>query len=223
MGNVAKKKARQFCIEYRFMDSSKENIESVIRQIGYTIVEFSYIFNDEDVQNLIDALKISDDLTRSRGFTYASSNHRIVFLNEDLSDEEKRIVLTHELGHIYCKHFGYGTIIGTDVQDEHEANEFEHYILNIPNSTKAEIWFFNNIRIITIVTIVSLLLAIAVGVWVKKQYEEKRYYGEYYITETGTKYHEKDCMFVKDKTSVRRLTEEEFQSGNYEPCKTCLP
>ena len=39
----------------------------------------------------------------------------------------------------------------------------------------------------------------------------------------GNKYHEKDCIFVKDKTNVHRMTEEEFESGEYEPCRICLP
>lgn len=83
VGIKSKKKAKHFCIEYQFRDSSKTNIKKVIEQLGYTIIEFNYIFNDEDIQNLIDALKISDDLIRSRGFTYANTNQRIVFVNED--------------------------------------------------------------------------------------------------------------------------------------------
>lgn len=223
MEKAAKKKAKQFCLEFKFKDSSKASLEKVIEQFGYTIVEFNYIFNDEDVQILIDSLKISEEVIRSRGFTYADTNHRIVFVNEDLSDDEKRIVLAHEFGHIYCKHFSYGTIIGTDVQDEHEANEFEHYILNLPSSIKIKIWLLENKILCFSLAIIILIVLLVIGIYMKTQHDEAVYYGEYYITETGTKYHEKDCMFVKDKTSVRRLTEEEFQSGNYEPCKTCLP
>ncbi len=53
--------------------------------------------------------------------------------------------------------------------------------------------------------------------------QQKNYYGEYYITDTGHKYHRADCIFVKNKENVRRLTEEEFFSGDYEPCEMCLP
>ncbi len=68
-----------------------------------------------------------------------------------------------------------------------------------------------------------MIASIGLGIWLKNIHDEKTYYGEYYVTETGSKYHEKNCMFVKDKNSVCRLIEEEFQSGDYEPCKTCLP
>ena len=29
--------------------------------------------------------------------------------------------------------------------------------------------------------------------------------------------------YIKDKKDVYRLTKEEFESGNYEPCQACLP
>ena len=52
---------------------------------------------------------------------------------------------------------------------------------------------------------------------------EQRYYGDFYITTTGSKYHEKDCIFIKHKDNVERLTVEQFESGEYEPCDICLP
>ncbi len=223
MDGAGRKKAKQFCIEYEFTVSAKENLVKAVQQLGYTIVEFNCIFNDEDVQTLIDLLGISDDLIRSRGFSYVDSNHRIVFVNEDLSEEEKSIVLAHELGHIYCKHFNHGTIIGVDVQDEFEANEFGQYILNVPASKKAHIWARKHKKVIAFTLAISMIFIVVSAFWIKKQHEEKRYFGDYYVTETGNKYHEKDCIFIKDKTSVHRLTIEEFESGKYEPCKTCLP
>lgn len=53
--------------------------------------------------------------------------------------------------------------------------------------------------------------------------ELKHYYGELYITSTGNKYHEKDCIFVKHKDNVERLKIEQFENGEYEPCDICLP
>lgn len=68
--------------------------------------------------------------------------------------------------------------------------------------------------------ILSILIGmVAVGVIQKQQ----SYYGDYYITSSGNKYHEKECIFVKDKTNVQRLTKEQFDSGEYDPCQMCLP
>jgi hypothetical protein len=51
---------------------------------------------------------------------------------------------------------------------------------------------------------------------------EKTYYGEYYVTENGEKYHDEDCIYIKDKSNVHRLTIEEYESGEFEPCQICL-
>ena len=53
--------------------------------------------------------------------------------------------------------------------------------------------------------------------------KEQSYYGEYYLTESGNKYHKEECIFIKDKTNVQRITVKEFESGEYAPCKMCLP
>lgn len=70
------------------------------------------------------------------------------------------------------------------------------------------------------VTIIIVLSAVFIAY--KKQ-QDKKYYGNYYITESGQKYHEAGCIFVKDKDNVHRMTIDEFESGNYEPCQICLP
>jgi len=219
----AKSKAKRFCREYGIKNLSIEKIKKIIESQGYTIIEFNYIFNDKDVQTLIDVLGLSEELIRSRGFTYVDSNRRLVFVNEDLSEHEKLIVLAHEEGHIYCKHFSHGNIIGVDVQDEHEANEFEHFILNISKIDTVIMWAQAHM-IALIITLIILFVA-GIGIWKYQEYKnrEASYYGEYYITGSGQKYHEKDCIHVKNKTNVYRLTIEQFESGDYEACKTCLP
>ena len=45
----------------------------------------------------------------------------------------------------------------------------------------------------------------------------------YYVTPTGKKYHREDCIFIKDKKNVERLTDKEYYSGEYDPCQICLP
>ena len=71
--------------------------------------------------------------------------------------------------------------------------------------------------------ILALVIAFASIVAINIINTEKQYYGEYYITSSGNKYHEEGCIFVKDKTNVQRLTKEQFESGEYEPCQMCLP
>lgn len=222
MDNEIKKKATSFLKEYGLQNVTLENLRSVIQKQGYTIVEYNNIFNSENVATLINALGLEDFCEHSKGFTYADTKRRLVFLHEDLSYEEKRMVLAHEEGHIYCNHLTSTPILGRDVIDEHEANEFAHYLLNPSRFSKIKHILHRNQKIVLISTIGLALLAAAV-VALCYTHKQQSYYGEYYITESGSKYHEKDCIFVKDKTNVRRITIEEFESGEYEPCRICLP
>ncbi len=217
-----KLKTRKFIKEFDVRELSYGTLKKVVEKQGYTVVEYNHIFNDEEVSKLIEALKLSDNIIRSRGFTYADQNHRIVFVHEDLSDAEKLVVLAHEAGHIYLGHMSSTPIIGRDVQEEHEANEFSHFLLNPGKLDKASAWIRRH-KTAAILTVVILVLLITGGIVLSKIEKEKSYYGEYYITESGNKYHEKDCIFVKDKTNTHRMTIEEFESGEYEPCGICLP
>ena len=107
MDNEIKKKATSFLKEYGLQNVTLENLRSVIQKQGYTIVEYNNIFNSENVATLINALGLEDFCEHSKGFTYADTKRRLVFLHEDLSYEEKRMVLAHEEGHIYCNHLTY--------------------------------------------------------------------------------------------------------------------
>ena len=222
MDNEIKKKAKSFLKEYDLQNITLENLRSAIQKQGYTIVEYNNIFNDENVATLINALGLEAMCERSKGFTYADTKRRLVFLHEDLSYEEKRMVLAHEEGHIYCNHLISTPILGRDVIEEHEANEFAHYLLNPSWFTKVNRILYRNQRIVLISMAGLALLAVVVAA-LCYTHKQQSYYGEYYITESGNKYHEKDCIFVKDKTNVHRMTEEEFESGEYEPCRICLP
>lgn len=217
-----KLKARKFIKEFDVHELNYGTLKSAIESQGYTLVEYNHIFNDEDVSKLIEALKLSDNIVRSRGFTYADQNYRIVFVHEDLSDAEKMVVLSHEAGHIYLGHMSSTPVIGRDVQEEHEANEFSHFLMNQGKLDKANLWVRRH-KTATILIVAILALLVTAGIVLSKIHTEKSYYGEYYITESGNKYHEKDCIFVKDKTNTHRMTIEEFESGEYKPCGICLP
>ena len=217
--NKGKVKAKEFLGIYGTSEYSSERFKDILEEKGYTTVEFG---SSSESDTLISELKLKNYADSSRGFTYADSNYRIVFIDENLSEDEKRIVLTHEAGHIFCEHFGKASIIGKDVTDEFEANEFAHYIL-IPTvaDTLKDFIKRNRIKIffcMVLLAIISILTAFAIN-----RYRDNKYYGDYYITATGTKYHTKDCRYIDNKESKSRMTNEEFESGYYDPCSDCLP
>lgn len=222
MDNSVKKKAGKFLKDFRLQTVTLEALRAAIRQQGYTIVEFNAVFNDENVAALLEALGLEEHCRRARGFTYADSKRRLVFLHEDLSYEEKLMVLAHEEGHIYCNHFTTAPILGRDVVEEHEANEFAHYLLHRSFGRRA-MQFLGRHKRLTVSVAAGVLLVFAAALILGLVQQERRYYGKYYITATGNKYHTKDCSFVSHKDNAERLTVEQFESGKYEPCDVCLP
>lgn len=197
--------------------SSKQIISALEKQ-GFITVYYNSVSNSEDVDSLSNMLGVSEYIRSSKGFTYTDSNNRIVFVNEDLCEEEKVYVLLHEQGHILFRHFSEGSVIGNDVVQEYEANEFVHYILN----PALKVWV-RRYRKQLILTIAALAFAVIIIVFSGIVIQQKTYYDDFYITETGHKYHQENCIFVKNKNNVRRITKEEFESGEYEPCEICLP
>ena len=160
MDNEIKKKAKLFLKEYGLQNVTLENLRSAIQKQGYTIVEYNNIFNDGNIAALINALGLESFCERSKGFTYADTKRRLVFLHEDLSYEEKRMVLAHEEGHIYCNHLTSTPILGRDVIEEHEANEFAHYLLNPSRFSKIKHLLHRNRKklLISMIGLACLLL-----------------------------------------------------------------
>ncbi len=210
-----RKKTLSFKKEFGIKRCVSSALYSAIEKQGYTIVEYNNIYNDENVEQLLDALKLKDVAKKLRGFTYADRNYRIVFLHDSLSESEKTIVLAHEAGHIYLSHLSSEMRMGRDVQEEYEANEFAHYLLNPPSD--------NRRAVKTVCAVSVLLLAVLGALVIRNAYVRGKYYGDFYVTSSGEKYHERQCIFVRNKTNIHRLTKEEFEDGKYEPCKVCLP
>lgn len=222
MSNAIKKITNQFIKQHSISVVNYSTLKDVAKRIGYTIIEFNNIFNDKDVETVIQNLRLSEAVSQSRGFTYVSKDYRLIFINEDLSDDEKTLVLSHELGHIVCEHFTTTPIIGKDVKEEYEANEFSHYLLNQNSLRNLKLTITKHKKKVAVVALsfVAILVTIVTVITIN---QEQSYYDNCYITSTGNKYHKKDCIFVKDKTTVKRLTKEEYDAGKYEACDMCLP
>lgn len=213
-----KKTSQDYLRRYIHGKMTAEMIIKGLEAQGYTVVKYNNVQNKEEVSELISLLGVGNYISSSKGFTYADSNNRIVFIHEDLSENEMIYVLLHEQGHILFRHLREGNILGNDVTQEYEANEFAHYVMNPGVGYK--LIRHKKAIIITIVSIIFVIILVLAVVAVKK---EQSYFEEYYVTETGHKYHESECIFVKNKTNIRRLTKEEYESGDYEACDICLP
>lgn len=222
MNNNTKKLAKKFIKKYKLKNINYTVLKKAVTRMGYTVIEFNSIFNEKDVETVIQNLGVGGNILKSKAFTYVSSEYRLIFINEDLSDEEKLLVLSHETGHIICQHFSVAPIIGNDVKDEYEANEFSHYLLIQGAFRKTKNVMTVRGKIFIAFAVILCLIVGLAGVYQFIQNKDA-YEGNLYITTTGQRYHKKECIFVKNKTNIKKLTKKDFESGTYEPCNMCLP
>lgn len=80
---------------------SEKAIYNALSKQGCTVIYFNAIFNDDYVSQIITNLKLDEYIRSNKGFTYANDKYRLVFVNEDLSEEERIVVLAHEAGHFF--------------------------------------------------------------------------------------------------------------------------
>lgn len=222
MNNNIKKLTKTFIKKYKLTVIDYSALKNTASNMGYTVIEFNSVFNEKDVETVIQNLDLGENALKSRGFTYVSAEYRLIFVNEDLNDEEKLLVLSHEIGHMVCEHFSTVPIIGNDVKEEHEANEFSHYLLKQSTFGKIKKTIASHRKtFIASVVILCLIIGSLTAYLVIRNINT--YEDNLYITSTGECYHKKECIFVKNKTNIKKLTKEEFESGTYSPCDMCLP
>jgi len=218
MNKNIRKAVEAFKRKFGLSTVSYKSLCAVLEKQGYTVIPFNKTVNEGDVARVIDNLNLSEYILSCNGFTFTNERYRLVFVNADLSEDEKLMVLAHEEGHIYFEHSSARPVIGNDVLQEHEANEFAHYLLHPSVLSR----LFAHKRALIIAVSCILLLAVGLAIFTAET-KKQAYYGDFYVTSAGTKYHKKECIFVKNKSNVHRLTRQEFDDGSYEPCNVCLP
>ena len=139
-----------------------------------------------------------------------------------MTNDEKLYALAHELGHIFCNHFSTNSQSVSSVKEEREANEFAHYLLESSLNVKVNVLMYKHKKLLIIVALILLVVIAVFSIW-KYAIDEKPYSQGYYRTTAGEKYHEKDCIIIKDKNNVKRVTEKDMRTKKYEPCQVCLP
>lgn len=216
---IVKIKSTELLDRYNLPRLTLDNLIYIIEDLGFEIIEFSS--PDDPLNTLIKELKVEKYAKSRDAFAYQLGSAKYVFVFENLSADEKLFAMAHELGHIYCSHLKEGNI-EYSVEEEYEANEFTHYILHPSLFSKAKRWLIERKKgVITVAVVVAVIFV--TFLIVSLILNNNSYYGEYYITQSGEKYHREDCIFIKDKKNVERLTEKKYRTGEYDPCQICLP
>ena len=146
---TVKQYAKAFIKQYKIKSLDFDTLSTIINKSGYTLVTFNKYYNNQKVNTLISALSLDIEIVSKKCFTYECDSMRLVFLSDNLSEEEKTIVLLHELGHIYMKHTQNSTI-NNEITIEQEANDFAHFLSKY-------IRFYNLLVLISKVTLVLFI------------------------------------------------------------------
>ena len=218
----ARRAAYALLRQYKLSVPTLDNLVYIVEDMGFEIVDYSISRLDSDFSDLVQSLAIHELVKTGKAFVYQNADIKLLFLCEILNPDEKLYAIAHELGHIQSGRLQVGANSDYSVAEEYEANEFAHYLLN-PGVGKRMVSVVQQRKPLLAVLVVVVLALLLGTVLLKHNASEKQYCKEYYVTETGKKYHTKDCSVIKDKANVHRLTVEDFESGLYEPCSICKP
>jgi Zn-dependent peptidase ImmA (M78 family) len=206
--------ANELLIRCKLKQPTLEDIVFLVGENGYEIIDFDP--GSSSAETLFQELSLDGAVCAQDAFLYTNHNVKLFFLKDSLDAEEKKFAAAHELGHILC---GHGQT-KPSVKEEYEANEFVHYFLNPPpgirlrNTLARHKW-----RTAAVFLAAAIMIA---GGFIAYHAVTNQKYSQYYVTSSGKKYHLRRCTQINGKTNVHRLTKEELESGNYEPCGICL-
>ena len=220
--NRIRKTAFSVLRKHRIINPSLDDLVQIAKELGFDVIDYSKSSSDSSAEVLIRELGLESFAKSGKSFIYQNNKIKLIFLCETMDAKEKLYALAHELGHIYCGHLKDGTCCNVaDMEEEHEANEFAHYLLHSGWVNKASLVVCRHKILSIIISVLIICCIISIPIITQAQLNQS-YYGEYYVTENGEKYHKKDCPIIKDKTNTHRLTIEEYDTGDYEPCQICL-
>ena len=222
IGKDIRYKAKNLLLEYGISKVTLENLIYIIEDQGFEIIEYSQRDRSDSVWTVLNTLNLTAYAESGKAFAYKCGKSKLLFVCEEMTSDEKLYALAHEEGHIIFGHLCNGACGGNAVEEEYVANEFAHYLLHPPLFLKFVTTVKSNKKKVLWIAIIALALAVIIPLTVNV-IQSRSYYGEYYVSESGTKYHEKECMTIKDRSNIRRLTEKDYYSGDYEPCHVCLP
>ena len=132
MMSEAKIKAKNLMLQYGISKVTLENLVYIVDQQGFEILEYSQLDESDSVWGIIKNLGLTQYAKSGKAFAYQHGNTKVIFLCEELTADEKLYALAHEEGHVLCGHLVAGVCDSNLVEQEYQANEIAHYLINPP-------------------------------------------------------------------------------------------
>lgn len=210
------------------------DLRHIIESNQFTIIEYKKHTNSEPVSELIKKLRVEKETQQNDSFLYINNNLKFVFINADISDEEKCSLLRHELGHICDPDLKNSTLQSSRIKREEFANEFSCYTKNPDIIFKFYLLIIKKWKLfVSIIVLIACVLGLSVMTNTLIISPAKPVIGDvstyvtsdstYYVTSAGKKYHLKHCIIIKYKNNLTEIKLNDAVNAGYKPCLICVP
>ena len=235
INNSPKHIARKILMQNKLYSLIDYNdLRYTIESYQFTIIEYKKHSNSEHVSELIKRLRVENETVQNDSFIYINNNLKFLFINADVSLEDKCALLRHELGHICDPNFKNVAESYSKIKREEFANEFSSYIKNPGVGFKLKLFIIKKWKLLVgIIALIACILGLSVIIKFPIIQPKKPvtgdistneiYDGIYYVTSSGKKYHKKHCIIIKYKNNLTEMALNESINAGYKPCLICNP
>ena len=232
--NLAKQKALKILLQNKLYSLTDYNdLQRIIESNRFAIIEYKKNTNSESVSELIKKLRVEKEVEHNDSFLYLTSNLKFLFINANVSVEDKCALLRHELGHISDPNFKNGDASYSKIKREEFANEFSFYIKNPGIGFKLKLFIIKKWKlIVSMIVLIACVLVLSAMIKSLIIQQTKPLTGDistseisdgtYYVTSAGKKYHQKHCIVIKYKNNLTEMTLSEVINAGYKPCLICI-
>ena len=233
--NLAKETALKILIQNKLYSlTDYKDLQRIIKSNQFTIIEYRKHTNSEPVTELIKCLRVEKETRQNDSFIYINNNLKFVFINADISDEDKCSLLRHELGHICDPDLKNSNPQYSRIKREEFANEFSCYTKNPGIRLKIYVFLIKKWKLlVAIMSLIACLLGVAFIINTLIIPPAKPVTGDvstyanfdstYYVTSAGKKYHRKHCIIIKYKNNLTEVKLHDAINDGYKPCMICNP
>lgn len=230
MNKIAKRLARKILTHNKlYTTPTCQELQKIIEENGFVIVPYKKYNNSDEISECINKLNLQNKIQQHDSFIYVNNNLKLVFINSDLSTQDKCSLLFHELGHIVDPNLLSSDLSYSKIQREEFANTFSYHIQHPGTSVKLLSLLSLKSVIITTLAILAFLIC-GIGLYHNHIHSEiptatveiSEETPMYFVTSSGEKYHKDFCIIVKYRNNICAHPLDELKNKGYKPCLLCI-
>jgi len=232
--NSAKNTAHKILLKNKLYSlNNYDNLLEIIENYHFTLIKYKKHKNSLYVSELIEKLGVKTLAEYKDSFLYVSNNFKLLFLNENVSYEDKCSLLRHELGHICDPELKNVSLNSSKIKNEEFANDFSCYAREPGVFFKLRIFAARKWKVV-VCAIVFLVCALGLFFMIAPKTEQAvqstassgNVYeisaDASYTPQSAKRYHKRTCFTVKNKTNLTKYTKDEAVNAGYTPCLICI-